>query len=67
MVRTNMRFNLKVIVQVAREYSKQLTSEKLIEMRLYFLGDVLIKTEEKHVIQVHREAAAKVRKPQDGS
>ena len=67
MVRTNMRLNLKVIVHVAREYSKQLTSEKLIEMRLYFLGDVLIKTEENHVIQVHREAAAKVRKPQDGS
>jgi hypothetical protein len=30
-VRINVRLNLHVIVQVAREYSKQLTCEKLIE------------------------------------
>lgn len=32
MLRTNMRQNLQVVVQVAREYSEQLTPEKLIEM-----------------------------------
>ena len=32
MLRTNMRANLQVVVQVAREYSEQLTPEKLIEM-----------------------------------
>ena len=32
LLRTNMRQNLQLVVQVAREYSEQLTSEKLIEM-----------------------------------
>ena len=32
LLRTNMRQNLQVVVQVAREYSEQLTAEKLIEM-----------------------------------
>lgn len=32
MMRTNMRANLQVIVQIAREYSEQLTSAELIKL-----------------------------------
>ena len=69
LLRTNMRQNLQVVVQVAREYSEQLTCEKLIEMfesynswegLFYFLGAVLLKTEDKDVHFKYIEAAAKV-------
>merc|ERR1719155_265584 len=69
LLRTNMRQNLQVVVQVAREYSEQLTCEKLIEMfesynswegLFYFLGAVLLKTEEKSVHFKYIQAAAKV-------
>merc|ERR1719353_1504654 len=69
LLRTNMRQNLQLVVQVAREYSEQLTCEKLIEMiesynswegLFYFLGAVLLKTEDKDVHFKYIEAAAKV-------
>merc|ERR1719199_1054147 len=69
LLRTNMRQNLQVVVQVAREYSEQLTCEKLIEMfetynswegLFYYLGAVLLKTEDKDVHFKYIEAAAKV-------
>merc|ERR1719454_2109988 len=69
LLRTNMRQNLQVVVQVAREYSEQLSCEKLIEMfesynswegLFYFLGAVLLKTEDKTVHFKYIEAAAKV-------
>ena len=58
LLRTNMRQNLQLVVQVAREYSEQLTPEKLIEMfenynswegLFYYLGAVLLKSEDKVV------------------
>ena len=58
LLRTNMRQNLQVVVQVGREYSEQLSPEKLIEMfeqynswegLFYYLGAVLLKTEDKDV------------------
>jgi clathrin heavy chain len=69
LLRTNMRQNLQVVVQVAREYSEQLTAEKLIEMfetynswegLFYYLGAVLIKTEDTAVHFKYIQAAAKV-------
>merc|ERR1719506_2577316 len=69
LLRTNMRQNLQVVVQVAREYLEQLTREQLIEMfesynswegLFYFLGAVLLKTEDKDVHFKYIEAAAKV-------
>jgi hypothetical protein len=56
-------------VQVAREYSEQLGSDKLIEMfstykswegLFYYLGAILTKTEDKEVHFKYIEAAAKV-------
>jgi len=69
LLRTNMRQNLQVVVQVAREYSEQLTPEKLIEMfetynswegLFYYLGAVLLKTEDTAVHFKYIQAAAKV-------
>merc|ERR1719155_405802 len=69
LLRTNMRQNLQVVVQVAREYSEQLTAEKLIEMfetynswegLFYYLGAVLIKTEDTAVHFKYIQAAAKL-------
>merc|ERR1719478_1631776 len=69
LLRTNMRANLQTVVQVAREYSEQLSAEKLIEMfktynswegLFYYLGAVLLKTEDKTVHFTYIEAAAKV-------
>merc|ERR1719353_1176756 len=69
LLRTNMRQNLQMVVQVAREYSEQLTPEKLIEMfesynswegLFYYLGAVLVKTEDKAVHFKYIQAAAKV-------
>jgi len=69
LLRTNMRQNLQMVVQVAREYSEQLSSEKLIAMfesynswegLFYYLGAVLLKTEDKGVHFKYIEAAAKV-------
>jgi len=69
LLRTNMRQNLQLVVQVAREYSEHLTPEKLIEMfeqynswegLFYYLGAVLLKTEDKQVHFKYIEAAAKV-------
>jgi clathrin heavy chain len=69
LLRTNMRQNLQVVVQVGREYSEQLSPEKLIEMfeqynswegLFYYLGAVLLKTEDKDVHFKYIEAAAKV-------
>merc|ERR1719331_3083425 len=69
LLRTNMRQNLQVVVQVAREFSEQLTPEKLIEMfeqynswegLFYFLGAILMKTEDKSVHFKYIQAAAKV-------
>ena len=69
LLRTNMRQNLQMVVQVAREYSEQLTPEKLIEMfeqynswegLFYYLGAVLMKTEDKSVHFKYIQAAAKV-------
>merc|ERR1719217_2048296 len=69
LLRTNMRQNLQLVVQVAREYSEQLSAEKLIEMfesynswegLFYYLGAVLLKTEDKDVHFKYIEAAAKV-------
>ena len=67
--RTNMRQNLQLVVQVAREYTEQLSTEKLIELfenynswegLFYYLGAVLLKTEDKAVHFKYIEAAAKV-------
>ena len=69
LLRTNMRQNLQLVVQIAREYSEQLTSEKLIEMfesynswegLFYFLGAILLKTEDKVVHFKYIQAAAKI-------
>merc|ERR1719311_1033253 len=69
LLRTNMRQNLQLVVQVAREYSEQLTCEKLIELfenynswegLFYYLGAVLLKNEDKDVHFKYIEAAAKV-------
>eukprot|EP00966_Prymnesium_polylepis_P197411 4574601-Prymnesium_polylepis.1 len=69
LLRTNMRQNLQVVVQVAREYSEQLTPEKLIDMfeqynswegLFYYLGAVLLKTEDTGVHFKYIQAAAKV-------
>merc|ERR1719217_1287920 len=69
LLRTNMRQNLQMVVQVGREYSEQLSSEKLIEMfeqynswegLFYYLGAVLLKTEDKDVHFKYIEAASKV-------
>jgi len=69
LLRTNMRQNLQTVVQVAREYSEQLSPEKLIEMfttynswegLFYYLGAVLLKTEDKMVHFKYIEAAAKM-------
>ena len=69
LLRTNMRQNLQLVVQVAREYSEQLTPEKLIEMfesynswegLFYFLGAILLKTEDKGVHFKYIQAAAKI-------
>merc|ERR1719217_1920833 len=69
LLRTNMRQNLQVVVQVAREYTEQLTPEKLIEMfesynswegLFYYLGAVLTKTEDKAVHFKYIQAAAKM-------
>ena len=69
LLRTNMRQNLQVVVQVAREYSDQLSSAKLIEMfesynswegLFYYLGAVLLKDEDTGVHFKYIEAAAKV-------
>jgi len=69
LLRTNMRQNLQIVVQVAREYSEQLTPEKLIEMfeqynswegLFYYLGAVLLKTEDQTVHFKYIQAAAKV-------
>merc|ERR1719183_1528689 len=69
LLRTNMRQNLQVVVQVAREYSEQLSCEKLIEMfesynswegLFYYLGAILTQTEDKEVHFKYIEAAAKV-------
>jgi len=69
LLRTNMRQNLQVVVQIGREYSEQLSPEKLIEMfeqynswegLFYYLGAVLLKTEDKDVHFKYIEAAAKV-------
>ena len=69
LLRTNMRQNLQLVVQVAREYTEQLSTEKLIELfenynswegLFYYLGAVLLKTEDKAVHFKYIEAAAKV-------
>ena len=69
LLRTNMRQNLQLVVQVAREYTEQLSTEKLIELfenynswegLFYYLGAVLLKTEDKDVHFKYIEAAAKV-------
>ena len=69
LLRTNMRQNLQLVVQVAREYTEQLTPEKLIEMfeqynswegLFYYLGAVLLKTEDKAVHFKYIQAAAKI-------
>merc|ERR1719217_1305215 len=69
LLRTNMRQNLQVVVQVAREYTEQLTPEKLIEMfesynswegLFYYLGAVLMKTEDTSVHFKYIQAASKV-------
>merc|ERR1719311_1310832 len=69
LLRTNMRQNLQVVVQVGREYSEQLSPEKLIAMfesfnswegLFYYLGAILLKTEDKDVHFKYIEAAAKV-------
>merc|ERR1719217_1691667 len=69
LLRTNMRQNLQVVVQVAREYTEQLTPEKLIEMfesynswegLFYYLGAILTKTEDKAVHFKYIQAAAKM-------
>jgi clathrin heavy chain len=69
LLRTNMRQNLQMVVQVAREYSEQLTPEKLIEMfesynswegLFYYLGAVLLKTEDTSVHFKYIQAAAKI-------
>eukprot|EP00303_Exanthemachrysis_gayraliae_P005622 CAMPEP_0206005570 /NCGR_PEP_ID=MMETSP1464-20131121/4652_1 /ASSEMBLY_ACC=CAM_ASM_001124 /TAXON_ID=119497 /ORGANISM="Exanthemachrysis gayraliae, Strain RCC1523" /LENGTH=1697 /DNA_ID=CAMNT_0053379013 /DNA_START=54 /DNA_END=5144 /DNA_ORIENTATION=+ len=69
LMRTNMRQNLQVIVQVAREYSEQLTNEKLIELfenyksyegLFYYLGAAAMKTEDPAVHFKYIEAATKV-------
>ena len=69
LLRTNMRQNLQLVVQVAREYEAQLTAEKLIEMfeqynswegLFYFLGAIIVKSEDKAVHFKYIQAAAKV-------
>jgi len=72
LMRTNMRANLQVIVQIAREYSEQLTAEKptaLIELfetyksfegLFYYLGAVAMNTEDPLVHFKYIEAATKV-------
>merc|ERR1719217_1993163 len=69
LLRTNMRQNLQLVVQVAREYTEQLSTEKLIEMfeqynswegLFYYLGAVLLKTEDKAVHFKYIQAASKV-------
>ncbi|KAL1511931.1 hypothetical protein AB1Y20_005212 [Prymnesium parvum] len=74
LLRTNMRQNLQVVVQVAREYSEQLTPAKLIEMfetynswegLFYYLGAVLLKTEDPAVHFKYIQAAAKVNNLQE--
>jgi len=69
LLRTNMRQNLQVVVNVCREYSEQLTPEKLIEMfesynswegLFYYLGAVLLKTEDAAVHFKYIQAAAKI-------
>jgi len=69
LMRTNMRANLQVIVQIAREYSEQLTAEKLIELfenyksyegLFYYLGAVATSTEDPLVHFKYIEAATKV-------
>ena len=69
LLRTNMRQNLQLVVQIAREYAEQMGAEKLIEMfesytswegLFYYLGAILLKNEDKSVHFKYIQAAAKV-------
>jgi clathrin heavy chain len=69
LMRTNMRANLQIIVQIAREYSDQLTATELIKLfetyksyegLFYYLGAIATKTEEPAVHFKYIEAATKV-------
>ena len=74
MLRTNMRKNLQIVVQVAREYSEQLTPANLIKMfetynswegLFYYLGAILLKSEDKEVHFKYIQAAAKINNLQE--